>query len=140
MSNIELLNQLLNLTIWKTIQDYENYEVSISGSVRNVKTKRILNPSIVGNGYYAIILYKNGKAKMHKIHRLVAKAFIPNIDNKKCVDHIDSNKLKNTISNLRWCSYQENNFNSSLSSKNTSTIKGVAWDKSRQKWISQIEK
>ena len=41
MSNIELLNKLLNLTVWKIIDGYENYEVSICGSVRNVKTKRI---------------------------------------------------------------------------------------------------
>ena len=46
MSNIELLNQLLNLTIWKTIDDYPNYEVSITGSVRNVNTKRILKQKI----------------------------------------------------------------------------------------------
>ena len=43
MNNTELLNYLLELTIWKTIEDYENYEVPICGSVRNVKTKRILN-------------------------------------------------------------------------------------------------
>ena len=45
MSNTELLNQLLNLTVWLPIKDYPNYEVSICGSVRNVKTKRILRPN-----------------------------------------------------------------------------------------------
>ena len=60
-------------------------------------------------------------------------------ENKECVDHIDSNKLNNTISYLRWCSNQENSFNRQLSSKNTSTgIKGVVWIESIKKWRAKI--
>jgi len=136
MSNTELLNQLLNLSIWKTKDDNENYEVSISGSVRNVKTKRILKPYIRGIGYYCVKLLKNNICKNLPIHRLVANAFLPNVENKECVDHIDSNKLNNTISNLRWCSNQENSFNRQLSSNNTSTIKGVRFE--NNKWRAQI--
>ena len=62
MSNTELLNKLLELTIWKTINNYPNDEVSISGSVRNVATKRILRNRI-RNGYYAVDLYKIKKGK-----------------------------------------------------------------------------
>jgi hypothetical protein len=137
MSNIELLNKLLELTIWMPIKGYENYEVSISGSVRNVISKKILKP-MIRNGYYHINLRKNGKMKHHNIHRIVANTFIPNIENKKCVDHIDSNRLNNTISNLRWASYQENQFNTSLNSNNTSGIKGVWFNKIRNKWYAQI--
>jgi hypothetical protein len=42
MNKLELLNQLLQLTVWQPIKGYDNYEVSICGSVRNIKTKRIL--------------------------------------------------------------------------------------------------
>ncbi len=139
MSNIELLNKLLQLTIWLPIKGYDNYEVSICGQVRNVKTKRILKPGVNSCGYYLVALCRNCKLKTHKIHRLVANAFIPNLDNKKCIDHIDNNRLNNTISNLRWVSYQENSFNSSLSSKNTSGIKGVSFCKDKNKWRARIE-
>ena len=63
MSNIELLNKLLQLTIWLPIKGYDNHEVSICGSVRNVKTKRILKPSINIYGYYCVNLCKNGNFK-----------------------------------------------------------------------------
>ena len=136
--NTELLNKLLEYTIWKQIDGYENYEVSICGSVRNVKTKRILHPSINLYGYYCVNICKNGNFKQYKVHRLVINAFIPNIEKKRCIDHIDSNRLNNTISNLRWASYQENNRNSSLSSKNTSGVKGVCWNKDKKKRRAQI--
>jgi hypothetical protein len=63
MSRIELLNQLLQLTVWLPIKGYENYEVSISGSVRNVKTKRILKLFINCKGYYHVTLCRNCKLK-----------------------------------------------------------------------------
>jgi hypothetical protein len=131
--NTEMLNQLLQLTVWLPIKGYDNYEVSICGSIRSSKTKRILKPYIF-NGYFAINLYQRNIRKMHKIHSLVVKTFIPNIGNKKWIDHIDNDKLNNTISNLRWCSSQENNHNRSLSKNNTSSIKGVSWNKRFNKW------
>ena len=139
MSKIELLNQLLNLTVWLPIKDYPNYEVSICGSVRNFTTKRILKPGLSTNGYYSIVLCKNNIHKTHYIHHLVCKTFIPNVGNKKCIDHVDSNRLNNTISNLRWASHQDNNRNRQLSSKNTSGIKGVDWYKQTKKWRAQIK-
>ena len=75
---------------------------------------------------------------MHKIHRLVAKAFIPNVDNKGCVDHIDSNKLNKTISNLRWCDLSENQYNRKLNKNSISGVKGVIWVKRENKWRSRI--
>ena len=63
MNNNQLLQQLLNLTVWLPIKNYPNYEVSICGMVRNVITKLILKPSISSNGYYNIVLYKNNKSK-----------------------------------------------------------------------------
>lgn len=45
------------------------------------------------------------------LHRIIAKIFIDNPDNKPCIDHIDGNKRNNNISNLRWCTYKENNNN-----------------------------
>ena len=138
MSNTELLNQLLNLTIWKTKDDNENYEVSISGSVRNIRTKRMLNPSISSNGYYYVHLYKKQQHKKFKVHRLVAKAFLPNLINGDSIDHINNEKLDNTISNLRRCTCQQNQFNKKVYKHSTTGIKGVSFNKKINKWECYI--
>ena len=62
-----------------------------------------MKPHKTIKGYYQIVLYKNGKAKRYQIHRLVAKAFIKNSENKPTVNHIDGNKLNNVVDNLEWC-------------------------------------
>lgn len=75
------------------------------------KFKFILEPEremsyrVNNRGYQTVAI----RRKTHMIHRLVAQAFIPNPDNKPCVNHIDGNKLNNHVSNLEWCSIQENN-------------------------------
>ena len=106
--------------------------------MRNVKTKRILKLSIGNHGYYYVILSNNGNQEYLLIHRLVAIHFIPNIKNNKFVDHIDSNRLNNTISNLRWCDSSENQHNRQLNENNTSGVKGIYWHKKEQKWRAQI--
>ena len=60
-------------------------------------------------GYLQVGLYSSGKMKTFKIHRLVCEAFHENPENKPCVNHIDENKTNNTVSNLEWCTYAENN-------------------------------
>ena len=85
-----------------------------------------------------LIFIKNKILKHHNIHRLVAMTFLPNIENKKYVDHIDNNRLNNTISNLRWCDLSENQHNRKLNKNSTSAIKGVYWHKEKNKWQAQI--
>ena len=62
-------------------------------------------------GYLEVGLTKNGKRKQFKIHRLVAEAFIPNPENKPCIDHINTVKSDNRVGNLRWVTYKENSNN-----------------------------
>ena len=138
MNNTELLNQLLSITIWKRIDGYDNYEISICGQVRNVRTKRVLKPRISKSGYYRVELYNSIKQSTQNIHRLVAKAFIPNLNNDDFVDHINNIKIDNTISNLRWCTNQQNQFNASLNKTNTSGVRGVYWCKEKNKWRATI--
>ena len=60
-------------------------------------------------GYQRISFKVNGKSKQYFVHRLVALAFIPNPDNKPCVNHKDADKKNNHVSNLEWCTDAENN-------------------------------
>lgn len=60
-------------------------------------------------GYCLVKLSINGKSQEHKVHRLVAKAFIDNPNNYDCVNHKDENKSNNTVENLEWCTRAYNN-------------------------------
>lgn len=93
------------MEIWNTILGYENYKISNYGNLKNKKTNKIL---LIDKGYYRVSLYNKGKSKHFSIHRLVAINFLPNIQNKPCVNHIDGNKLNNRVENLEWCTQKEN--------------------------------
>lgn len=95
------------IEIWKDIIGYENkYQISNIGNVRNSKLKHI--ESIISNTGYVRIGLRNQGKKLFLVHRLVAIAFIPNLENKPHINHIDGNKLNNTIINLEWVTQSEN--------------------------------
>ena len=95
--------------VWKDIEGYEGrYQVSNLGRVKRVTTGRILKSGKHTCGYLIVRLSKNGIVSNKKIHRLVAQAFIPNLDNKSQVNHIDENKTNNLASNLEWMTAKEN--------------------------------
>ena len=95
---------------WKILKENENYSINEKGEIKNNITKKILSPSInKDSGYYQIDLWKNNKSRKYTLHRLVASNFIPNLENRPTVDHIDGNRLNNDISNLRWATYSEQN-------------------------------
>jgi len=93
--------------IWKIIENYQNYEISTTGIVRNINTKKELKPYIV-DGYLRVRLYNDIGCKCYYIHRLVADAFLLNLQNKQQIDHIDKNRNNNNVNNLRWVSAKEN--------------------------------
>lgn len=104
--------------IWKDIEGYDGYQVSNLGRVKSLaKTwiagrlcsnryhpDMLLRIKYEGNGYASV----NFKGKNHRLHRLVAKAFINNPHNYAEVSHINANKLDNISTNLEWCSHQQN--------------------------------
>lgn len=94
--------------MWKKIST--NYSINEDGIVRNDVTGKIKSTYInTGNNYAYVDLWENNKAKKRTIHRLLAEAFIPNPDNKPTVDHIDGNRQNNSLDNLRWATYSEQN-------------------------------
>lgn len=109
---IENANSSKQAEEWKPIPEYAGkYEISNWGRVKSFKLDsngKILTPCNSGRGYYYVELWKYGKRKRCKIHRLVATAFIPNPNNLPEVNHKDENKRNNYLGNLEWCSQAYN--------------------------------
>ena len=114
------------------IKGNENYAVSNTGKVLNIKSQKHLNQRESENGYMKVHI----QDKEYKVHRLMAMAYLNNLENKPVVDHIDGNRVNNIITNLRWATKSENSRNSKISSTNTSGIKGVRIENGR--WRVQI--
>ena len=106
---------------WRPVVGYEGlYEVSNMGRVKSLErtvwngkgyfktSERILKPGKDKGGYLQVCLCKDGKDKWCAVHRLVATAFLPNLDNLPQVNHIDENKENNCVQNLEWCSRSYN--------------------------------
>ena len=98
---------------WKTIIDFEEYQISNLGRVRSLKHNNVyyLNPMLRGyknNQYKCVKLFGKKYQKVFAVHRLVAMYFIPNPNNYPIINHIDENTLNNIYTNLEWCSYSYN--------------------------------
>ena len=111
--------------IWKDIIGYEGlYQVSNLGRVRRLSKiitdvsqggvrkrlfeGRILSQSFVGCGYKSVMLSMNGCVKRYNVHRLVAQAFIPNLNDLPEINHLDEDKTNNCVDNLEWCTAKYN--------------------------------
>lgn len=90
--------------VWKVIKNFNKYEISPNGNIRNKETlKEISQKSLDKDGYPTVKLYDNNKTrKKVYVHRLVAETFIPNPEELKSVGRKDSDKFNNSISNLYW--------------------------------------
>lgn len=93
---------------WKFLVNV--YEVSNLGRIRNKNTHKIMKLKQRPNGYVDVTLSLGvcKTKKTFKVHREVAKAFIPNPNNLPQVNHIDGNKTNNIVSNLEWCDQSHN--------------------------------
>lgn len=95
---------------WKKLKRNNNYSINDNGEVRNDLTGKLKTPFInKANGYLTVDLYENSKSTKVTVHRLLAETFIPNPDNKPCVDHKDGDRQNNSLSNLRWATFSDNN-------------------------------
>ena len=98
---------------WKVVEGWNGkYEVSNTGEVRNTWDNVPVAKVIAGiPQYWYVNLSGEYGRDLKRVHRLVAKAFIPNPDNLPMVDHEDRDKLNNNLSNLRWVTRSQNGRN-----------------------------
>lgn len=109
------------MEIWKDIKGFEgSFQISNKGRIRSLDRwidgrsryfihGRVLKTAINMNGYEICNIKIRNKGHNVYIHREVAKAFGKKENGKNYVNHIDGNKLNNTIENLEWCTASENN-------------------------------
>ena len=97
--------------VWKPIAGYDDYHISSYGRVKSFQRYRagkILKPALNIDGYLYVGLYLDGETKNFFVHVLVARAFIPNPDNKPEVNHRIGWKLNCYVGNLEWATSAEN--------------------------------
>ena len=95
---------------WETIDGYGGkYHISNNGRIYNSESDIIVKTYIKQDGYERVILYDRiGKNKEYRVHRLVATDFIPNLENKPYVNHLNGIRSDNRVENLAWATGSEN--------------------------------
>lgn len=106
---------------WKEIPEFNGaYQISSYGRLKSVERtvkhpqgscvlkEKILSEVVNKRGYIEYQITHNGNHYSRKAHRLVAEAFIPNVNNLPQVNHIDAVKTNNHVENLEWCDNQHN--------------------------------
>ena len=109
------------MKLWKEIKEAPRYEIckyviwqsenDFQPMIRRKSDKHIMKQSNSTWGYYKLSLSTKTKRKSLFSHRIYAKAFLPNPENKPCIDHINGHRKDNIITNLRWVTRAENNRN-----------------------------
>ena len=119
--------------IFKVIEEYPEYEVSNHGRIRY--KNKIINESTDQNGYKYFCIYNDAGDKLidgKRIHRQVANAFLPNINNEQIVKHRDGNKENNNVNNLYYYTLPEADKNKLLTNRTSSSgYSGVQYIKNK---------
>jgi len=129
--------------IWKTIPNYEKYEVSNLGNVKSFHKKEpyIMKKTLHCHGYYVVNIYNENSKKVVHVHKLVAIVFLNHKPDKFeiVINHINHIKTDNRLINLELISNRENCNQKHLKTNTTSKYTGVVWHKQQKKWMSYIK-
>lgn len=94
---------------WLPIYKFNSYVISNWGRVASLRRDELLKPRLSEWGYLQVCLSQNGVQRWAYVHRLVAEAFVPGMEDGLEVNHIDGDKLDNHEINLEWVTKGENN-------------------------------
>ena len=132
----------------KVLDLFSGYTIREDGEVRS-RFGRVIKQQIDVPGYARVELWKNGKGRKYLVHRLLAKAFIPNPDSKPQVNHIDGDKSNNALTNLEWVTQSENQIHAyrtglqvgckkptPLSDSHKRALRGSRWRGERREYIA----
>jgi hypothetical protein len=123
--------------MWKAFTD--DHEISTEGQVRNKNTLRILKQHLhKDRGYLQLVLTIDDKGHSIYPHRLVATAFLPNLDNLPEVDHINRIRTDNRVENLRWVTRSANCMNKDCRAESKSKEKNINL-RANGKYVVQIQ-
>ena len=90
------------------VDGFPDYRVYPDGRIYSLIRHKVLKPSIDKGGYLSVELFNSEGSKRMLVHRIVAKAYIPNPMNLPQINHIDENKSNNAVDNLEWCTAKYN--------------------------------
>lgn len=90
------------------LKEYPNYKISEDGTIISLYTGKTKSQHVGSTGYYMVSLSHEGKSRPQRVHRLLASMFISNPEKKPEVNHVDGNKLNNSLDNLEWVTHEEN--------------------------------
>lgn len=122
------------------IENFENYQITDDGKVWSKKNNKYLKTTDNGNGYLYVLIRKNSIKYHLYLHRLVAKAFVSNDENKPIVGHKDCNTHNNRVENLYWCTQEENNRHPITRARRSEALKGRVRDDLKRDQFGRFKK